>query len=357
MIEGYRATREGAALLFRPPRSLLRVGGRAPSQMLTGLVSGTIPPPLEMRSGTLRIGRVPYSALLTPKGKMVTDLRVARIGNGHEGNLLLDLPTPGVAGAMTHFRKFLPPRLAQVSALQEPHSMMSLVGPEAPTLLSREMQGTAKLSSEEMFGGNEGDEWIFPGDSEIGLRIIRTDDVVPRAFDLVGTEAEIEALREKLLESGAVPGAPELWEVLRLERGRPRFGAEMDEDTMPAEAGIADRCIDSVKGCYTGQEVVVRIRDRGHVNRHLRGLLLGEHSSSAADAQLFLPKRKQSVGTIRSFAWSPHFNRGIALAMVRREAEPPSSVSIGSPEGPLGALRALSELGWVLVEGDLTFHP
>jgi folate-binding protein YgfZ len=131
----------------------------------------------------------------------------------------------------------------------------------------------------------------------------------------------------------------------------------MDEDTMPAVAGIVGRCVDPTKGCYTGQEVVVRIRDRGHVNRHLRGVLLDEQSPPELGTSLFLPGNDPVVGTIRSLVRSPRFDRMIALAVVRREIQPPASLSIGSPRGPRGEVRALSDAGWVLVEGDLSLYP
>ena len=304
-----------------------------------------------------RVGRAPYSVMLTPKGKLVTDLRVSRIENGDQGDLLIELPDPGVVGALTHLRKYLPPRLARLSELERPHSMLTLAGPATPELLASRAEVGSELTPSVLMEAVEGDEWIVSGDSEIALRIIRSDDVGPLAFDIVGPSADIDSLRAGLLQSGATDGAPELWEVLRLERGRPRFGAEMDEDTMPAEAGIEGRCIDPTKGCYTGQEVVVRIRDRGHVNRHLRGVLLDEQSPPDIGTPLFLPRNDQAVGTIRSLVRSPRFDRMISLAVVRREIQPLASLSVGSPRGPQGEVRALSDLGWVLVEGDLSLYP
>ena len=73
-----------------------------------------------------------------------------------------------------------------------------------------------------------------------------------------------------LVDGGAVPAGLGVWKTLGVEAGRPVFGTDMDERTLPPEAGIVERAIDQTKGCYTGQEVIVRIRDRGHVNRHLR---------------------------------------------------------------------------------------
>ena len=356
MIGGYQAAQEAVVLLSRPSRKLLRVAGPAPTQMFSGLLTGTMPPALQARGPGVCLGRVPYSAMLTPKGRLVTDLRVARLENGDDGSLLLDLPEVGVAGALAHFEKFLPPRLARVVELAEPAATVTLVGPHAPQTLSGRAIGFP-IDAPELLEMKEGDEWVASDGSEIGIRTVRTADVSPLAFDIIGTQTTIDALRSELVEAG-IPVAEEgLWDVLRLEGGRPEFGVELDDATMPAEAGIQQRCIDDTKGCYTGQEVVVRIRDRGHVNQYLRGILLGDTLSPERGTPLFQPGREQPAGTIRSSALSPRFDQGIALGYLRREVEPPALVTIGGPAGPEVKVRALSDEGWLLVEGDPTFYP
>ncbi len=87
--------------------------------------------------------------------------------------------------------------------------------------------------------------------------------------DLAG---DAERLREALIAAGAVEVGPEAAEILRIEAGTPRFGAEMSTETMPAEAGIVEDAVDFTKGCYIGQEPVARLHYKGRPNRHLRGL-------------------------------------------------------------------------------------
>ncbi len=356
VIGGYQAAQEEVVLLVRPARRLLRVAGLAPTQMFSGLLTGTTPPALQAQGVGIYLGHVPYSAMLTPKGRLVTDLRVARLTNGDDGSLLLDLPEAGATGALAHFEKFLPPRLAKIVELAEPVAMVTLVGPDAPQRLSDGAVGFP-VDAPTLLKMKEGDEWIASDGSEIGIRVVRTADVSPLAFDILGSATTIDVLRLRLVEAG-VPVAEEgLWDVLRLENGRPEFGVELDERTMPAEAGIQQRCIDETKGCYTGQEVVVRIRDRGHVNRYLRGILFGDTPSSKPGTPLFQPGQKRPAGTIRSFVLSPRFDQGIALGYLRREVEPPAVVTIGDPTGPEVKVRALSDDGWLLVEGDPTFYP
>jgi folate-binding protein YgfZ len=96
----------------------------------------------------------------------------------------------------------------------------------------------------------------------------------------------------------------------------------MDEDTLPPEAGIEDRAIDHEKGCYTGQEVIVRIRDRGHVNRHLTRLELGDVPTPAAGTELRSADGSgKPVGRITSAVQSPKLGGVLALAYVARGAE------------------------------------
>jgi folate-binding protein YgfZ len=130
------------------------------------------------------------------------------------------------------------------------------------------------------------------------------------------------SLWEALVAGGVAHAGLGVWSTLRVEAGRPTFGTDMDEDTIPIEAGIADRAIDHKKGCYTGQEVIVRIRDRGHVNRHLRQLDLGDGPTPAAGVELLSADGSgKVVGRITSAVQSPRRGGVIALAYVARGAE------------------------------------
>jgi folate-binding protein YgfZ len=113
-------------------------------------------------------------------------------------------------------------------------------------------------------------------------------------------------------------------ECLRIESGRPRLGLDMDGDTIPQEAGINERAVSFTKGCYVGQETVARLHYKGKPNRHLRGVRLSE-PVSPGDAILLDEKQ---VGTIGSACVSPRLGP-IALALVRREASPGATVTVG----------------------------
>jgi folate-binding protein YgfZ len=198
----------------------------------------------------------------------------------------------------------------------------------------------------------EGEERAATGDSQVGVRVIRSGEVAPPALDLVAPLTTLRSLWLRFRELGVQPAGTGVWETLRIEKGRPAFGVELDPDTLPPEAGIHRRAIDHAKGCYTGQEVIVRIRDRGKVNRHLRGLLMGDLPHPEPGTPLFIEGRDRAAGEVRSAAQSPRFGQGIGLGYLRRELEPPGTARLGEPGGPELQVRALSDDGWVLAEGD-----
>ncbi|MGZ5337520.1 MAG: CAF17-like 4Fe-4S cluster assembly/insertion protein YgfZ, partial [Solirubrobacterales bacterium] len=132
------------------------------------------------------------------------------------------------------------------------------------------------------------------------------------------------ALRTALLSGGAAAVSEEAAEILRVESGRPRFGNEMTQATMPAEAGIEGRAVDFEKGCYIGQEPVARLHYKGRPNRSLRGLRM----SAPAPPGAVLRLGEKEVGAIGTACVSPALGP-IALAVVRREAEQGDSLTVG----------------------------
>lgn len=356
-ISDYRAAHEAALLLDAPPGAFFLLRGRAPAKMLQGLAAGETPPALQTTETGVQSGRAPSSVILTQKGRMVTEFRVARLGNGDESDLLLHLPGAEMEEALSHLAKFLPPRFAKVTQPESPVASFLLVGPGAPALLSMELF-EARIATDELAGLLEGEERSLPDPSPVGIRVVRSGDFTLPAFEVVAEASLLTGLRRRLSFAGAVEASdPSIQDMLRLEKGRPRFGVEMDSETLPPEAGNQDRSIDHKKGCYTGQEVIVRIRDRGHVNRLLRGLLLGSVLPPEAGTPLFLPRKEGAVGEIRSAVVSPRFGQTIALGYLRREVDPTGEVRLGDPDGPPAQVRELTDSGWVLVEGDPLLYP
>ncbi len=341
----YQAARTGAALAPPWNRRFLEVTGRAPGEMLNGILSNTVPgEPVEstrtgLPAGTLE-GRVVYATLLTPKGRMISDLRI--FAGSHAG-FLLEVPEAGAGGALEQFKKFLPPRLARIRDATEEWSLLTLVGPRSGDLLREVALGRGGTGEPALAEGEE----LVLSDSPFGfLRITPHGGVAFEAWDLLVEVKGEEELREGFEAGGAEPMSAETLDLLRLERGRPAFGRDMDTETIPMEAGIQDRAIDPGKGCYTGQEVIIRIRDRGQVNKQLRGILLGETPVPEGGTGLFVPGRDRPVGWITSAGVSPAMGETIALGYLKRRVEPGDEVRVGGEEGPPARVRALNAEGW-----------
>jgi folate-binding protein YgfZ len=143
-------------------------------------------------------------------------------------------------------------------------------------------------------------------------------------IDLIVAAGEAGRLRDALLAAGAVAVSPEAAEIIRVEAGVPRFGAEMGTATMPAEAGIVEDAVSFTKGCYIGQETVARLHYKGRPNRHLRGLRLSAPAAPGAALRLGEKEVGQLGGSVVSPAFGP-----IGLAILRREAEPGAELAVG----------------------------
>ena len=313
----YRAAAESCGVVHRGDRLLLRVHGRAPRQMLHGILTNRIPePPVG------GMGEAVYGAILTPKGRMVTDLTTLWLGAGEGGGLGLNVATSGHAAAMGHFTRFLPPRFARVDDLSEEAGLLTLLGPGAERAVG-DAFGAAPAEGYALLDG---------GPADGGLLVARGVEQVP-SWDIWAPASRMAECWRRADDAGAAPVGWAVWETRRIEAGLPAFGVDMDETTIPVEAGLLDRAFDHDKGCYTGQEVIVRIRHRGRVNWHLRALRFGD-AAPAAGQKLFEGGGTKVRGRVTSVAQSPRFGQAIGLGYVRREVEPPATLRLGSGSGP-----------------------
>ncbi|MFL5872781.1 MAG: YgfZ/GcvT domain-containing protein [Solirubrobacterales bacterium] len=277
----YRQLREECGLVERPDRGLMVVSGPEAAEYLQGQLTND--------TEAIGPGEWIHAALLDRKGHMQADMRVLRPGEGPD--LWLDLEPEGLAAATRHLQMYKIGREVEVRDESEAHTLISLIGPRA-TEFARAVEATS----------------------------LRTGEGV----DLIVPAAERDRVREALLAAGAVEVSPEAAEILRIETGRPRFGAEMGTATMPAEAGIVETAVSFTKGCYIGQETVARLHYKGKPNRHLRGLRFSGRAQPGDSVRL----GEKEVGEVGSAAVSPAHGP-IGLAILRREAEPGATVAVG----------------------------
>jgi folate-binding protein YgfZ len=302
-----RAVRAGAGLVDRSERGKLALTGGEAKRFLQGQVTQDV---LALEPGTGA-----YAAFLTNKGKMLGDLRVLDTGE----ELSLDTERVALQALFTLVRRYSLGFDVELHRRTLERGLLSLVGPQARALLG---DAAADL------GEREHDNVAAEVDG-IPVVLVATWEGV----DLFVDSAQTAALAAALEARGAVPVAEEVAETRRVERGRPRYGVDLDDATIPQEAGLNERAVSFTKGCYVGQETVARLFYKGKPNRHLRGLRLSE--PVAPGTELTLDGRR--VGAVGSVARSPEHGP-IALALVRREAEPGTTVSAGQATAEVVAL-------------------
>jgi folate-binding protein YgfZ len=237
---------------------------------------------------------------------MQGDMRVLR--PGAEPDLLLDTEPEALEAVRRHLAMYKIGREVDVVDVSAERAILSLIGPRAV-----EIAGSAALPE------NACEEVTIAGTQVLAAG---TAD----GIDLILEAEARDRVAEALLAAGAAEVSPEAAEILRIETGRPRFGAEMGTATMPAEAGIVEQAVSFTKGCYIGQETVARLHYKGKPNRHLRGLKLSGASGAQPGAAIQLGEKE--VGKLGSTAVSPAFGP-IGLAILRREAEPGATVAVG----------------------------
>ncbi|MFL5897532.1 MAG: YgfZ/GcvT domain-containing protein [Solirubrobacterales bacterium] len=309
-IDGqYRQLREECGLLDRSERGKLLVSGSEGAEFLQGQLTNDVE--------AIGAGEGLYAALLDRKGHMQGDMRVLRpassvpfgsqatTGNS-EFDFWIDTELDALEPVRRHLQMYKIGREVEVTDVTGERAILSLIGPRAV-----EIAGSAPLPE------NACEEVTLAG-----ARCLAVGTAA--GVDLILAAAERDRVWDGLLAAGAVEVSPEAAEILRIEAGRPRFGAEMGTETMPAEAGIVEQAVSFTKGCYIGQETVARLHYKGKPNRHLRGLRLSEPAPSGALVRL----GEKELGTLGGAAVSPALGP-IALAILRREAEPGVTVAVG----------------------------
>src|SRR5882757_2721949 len=290
----YRQLREECGVLLRE-RGVIAVTGPDGAEYLQGQVTNDVE--------ALQVGEGQYAALLDRKGKMQADLRILRVG---AEEIQVDLEPAPKDQALRHLTMYSVGRDVAVADATEKGALLALIGPRAAEIAAAPPLPEFANESTTVAG--------------IEALAVGTRD----GIDLFCAAADRDRLLAALTEAGAVEVTPEAVEIIRVEAGVPRFGAEMDAGTMPAEASIVEDAVSFTKGCYIGQETVARLHYKGKPNRHLRGLKL----SAAAAPGAALRLGEKEVGTLGGAVVSPALGP-IGLAIVRREAEPGAELTVG----------------------------
>lgn len=313
----YRHIREDAAIGAIAPRQQIAVGGPDRATYLQGLLTNDIP--------ALSPGTGCYSAWLTPQGRMLTDMHVLE----SDGMILLDVPTETAEATGDRLEQFIFTEDVQVQLLAGSLTGVWIHGPKAAAALER-LVGASGLGT-----------WRDYQHARLTWReqpvsVARIDQLGVPGFCVHLEPARERELIAALVDAGAREVSAESIESARIEAGYPVFGVDMTDDTIPLEAGIEDRAISMSKGCYVGQEVIIRVLHRGH-GRVARKLVILRIDAAVPPrgARLFAADR--DVGFVTSAAESPRTGT-IAMAYVHRDfVAPGTAIEVDTPAGRLPA--------------------
>jgi tRNA-modifying protein YgfZ len=301
--ENYRALKEKAVIGAIARRSGIGLTGGDRASYLHGLLTNDIQ--------ALTSGTGCYAAWLTPQGRMLTDLHIFESGD----MMLVDVPADLLSVTLERLDQFLFSEDVQIADLSQTLAATWLHGPAAASVIEGVLTGISGLASWPEYRNAraefDGAPVVVGCVSQLG---------VP-GFVIYADPTRSAALQSALVGGGATVADPEVIEAARIEAGYPLFGADMTAETIPLEAGIEDRAISMTKGCYVGQEVIIRVlhRGQGRVAKRLVGLRIKDDQPDglpASGARVFSDER--DIGSVTSAGRSPNLG-AIALGYVHRD--------------------------------------
>jgi folate-binding protein YgfZ len=255
-----------------------------------------------------------YAAYLTPQGRMISDMRIAELGD----RLLLSVEPDIAAPLARRLDSLIFSEDVHVRDISEDVDVIGVHGPSAMAMIQR-ATGVSVTDLNAQYNN------VTVG----SITIVRDDAFGVPGFNVFVARGDAETVRNTFVEAGIVRASVETAETLRIEAGRPRFGVDMDNDTIPLEAGIEDRAISFTKGCYVGQEVIIRVMHRGHgrVARRLVSLVVAGGTVPARGDAIAAGERQ--VGQVTSAIASPRHGSPLALGYVQRDyASPGTELSV-----------------------------
>lgn len=323
LADDYQTIRNGAAVATVSERGVIAVSGRDRAAYLQGLLTNDILA-VQPRSGC-------YAAWLTAQGRMTTDMHVLESGEG----MVLDVPASVADAVAERLEQFVFSEDVQIANVSGEVHRIELHGPGAAGVIARVCPGLSGLDGWPPY---RNERYDVGGDGGVVARI---DQLGVPGFTMYVPRAAEASVRQAIEAHGARTVSREAVDAARIESGFPLFGVDMDDDTIPLEAGIEGRAISLSKGCYVGQEVIIRVLHRGHgrVVKKLVGLQM--EGDQPPDVRTRLFAQGKDVGWVTSVARSPQSGL-IGLAYVHRDfVEPGSVVSVGDTAERRATVRSL----------------
>ena len=295
----YEVVREGGAGLIdlSASRGRIRVSGSEAPMFLNGLITNDVK--------NLAENRWIPAVFPTVQGRLIGAVRVIR---GSEPAFLIDTETASHEGVLKTVSRFTLAGDFKVSDLTADTALLTLQGQGAAEILSKVFDQAASDLPE---GGVVQTTW-----QSVPVTILRASHTGEDGFDFVIDSSRKAELQQALEDGGAQPIGEDTFEILRVEAGIARYGQDMDETNVVPETNLDD-AVSYTKGCYVGQEIIVRIKHRGHPAKKLTGLRF-ETDQQIETGALIRSTENQEIGRVTSAVISP--KRGsIGLGYVRYE--------------------------------------
>jgi folate-binding protein YgfZ len=315
--------RRAAGWFDLPGRGLIRVRGSDRVRWTNGMVSNDV---AELAPGPERSGC--HALLLTAQGRIVADLHVL----AREQELWLELDRGVLPDVQKRLERYVISDDVALSDASDEWRRFAIEGPRASELLARVA----------------GADVAIVRDSGVDLSLAGADVVAcawgwsgEPAYQLFVPAGASDAVARAFSEAGGAQlerGDAEVLEVLRIEAGTPRQGAELGEDVLPAETGLVGRAVSLSKGCYTGQEIVARMESRGSASHRLVGLHFDAQEGEPPLRGAPVLAGQEVIGSVTSACRSAVAGT-IALAYLRRaHAEPGGAVEVSGKRARIAAL-------------------
>ncbi len=328
-LEEYAAVRSAAGVFDMSDYAALHVTGPDRVSYLQGMVSNDVKK-LAPDGGM-------QAAVLDVNGKILADLRVLCT----EESFILLLHDSLKEKVVAQLNRYLVADDVEIKDESANYGTISIQGPHALLLLS------ALAPRQEPPVHLHGHRVLRVGNDVV--RAVRATHTGEEGFDLLAPIDRLGALVQETERAGAALGLRwaglEALEILRVEAGLPRYGIDMDEDNLLLETGL-DQAVSFQKGCYIGQEVIERVRSRGHVNRKLAGIVLKGANPARCGARISAGEK--AIGRITSSVFSPRLGHAVAMGYVQREhLQPGNGVTVemdgGESAGTIATLPFVYE--------------
>ena len=314
----YSAVRDGGAgLIDLSAGGRIVVSGSEAVMFLNGLITN------DMK--TLAANSWMPAAFPSVQGRLLAAVRVLNLGD----RFLIDTERATHAKVLELLSRFTLAGDFRVTDATEEIATLSIQGPAAANIV-RAVLGDLAANLE------RGEVLTVPF-SESTVTFIRATHTAEAGFDLFVSVDKSSELQRALIDAGAVVVGEDAVEILRIEAGIPRYGVDMDETTVLSETNLDD-AISFTKGCYIGQEIIVRIMHRGHVAKKLTGLIFDGQEMIESGTRV-LSDNDQEIGRVTSSTISSRLQRAIALAYVKYDyLAPGTRIKVADMTGTVAEL-------------------